>query len=112
MTGTIVAGWIIVAGMFGILVGLVLGLFLGERGRRKDLMWYTQQSQRPKDLDQPAEFEFRPDPEEEALRRAELQAMRQGIREELKRDGRSASEKDIEEEALRLVTQIDSEPAG
>ena len=110
MTGTIVAGWIIVAGMFGILVGLVLGLFLGERGRRKDLMWYTQQSQRPKDLDQPAEFEYRPDPEEEALHQAELQAVRHGIREDLKKSGRTASAKEIEEEALLLVTQLNSEP--
>lgn len=102
----------LVAIVFGGLGGVLFGLWFGERGRRKDLMWYTQQSQRPKDLDQPAEFEFRPDPEEEALRRAELQAVRHGLREELRNEGRTASAKEIEEEALLLVTQINSEPGG
>ena len=96
--------------VFGALGGVLFGLWFGERGRRKDLMWYTQQSQRPKDLDQPAEFEYRPDPEKEALRQAELQAVRHGLREELRDSGRTASQKEIEEEALLLVTQMNAEP--
>ena len=99
----------LVAIVFGGLGGVLFGLWFGERGRRKDLMWYTQQSQRPKDLDQPAEFEFRPDPEEEALHRAELQAVRHGIREELRDSGRSVSDEAIEEEALLLVTKMNTE---
>lgn len=98
-----------VVAISGFLGGVLFGLWFGERGRRKDIMWYSQLSQRPKDLEKPAEFEFRPDPEDEALRRAEILTVKQGLMDDLKREGRSVDSKEVEEEALRLVNQVHEE---
>lgn len=84
--------------------GLVLGLFLGERGRRRDVMWWAALDPAPKDLGAQAEVVPPPDPEGEALERAEILQVEAGLRAELDREGRTVDEKEIHEEALRLVT--------
>lgn len=99
----------LVSGVFGALGGFLFGLWHGERGRRLDLMWYTDQMKRPADLSKPAEIEHREDPDETARRQAEIAAVKQGLRADLMREGIDASEEDLEQEALRLVTQLNSE---
>lgn len=84
--------------------GLVLGLFLGERGRRRDVMWWAALDPAPKDLGAKAEIVPPPDPEGEALERAEILQVEAGLRRELEREGRTVDANEIHEEALRLVT--------
>ena len=92
--------------------GLVLGLFLGERGRRRDLMWWSSLEQAPKDLGSPAEIVSPPDPEAEALERAEVLQVASGLRNALELDGRTVDEEEIREEALRLVTAANASLEG
>ena len=92
--------------------GLVLGLFLGERGRRRDVMWWAALDPAPKDLGSPAEIVSPPDPEGEALERAEVLQVATGLREALLMEGRAIDEKEIQEEALRLVTAANASLEG
>lgn len=92
--------------VFGALGGVLFSMWLGERARRRDLLWYMGQQERPKDTNPKAEVVPGPDPEVSARQRAEVAVVREGLREELKRDGRTVDEEELEQEALRLVTLL------
>lgn len=107
---TIVIGVLGAVAMFA--NGLLLGLYLGERGRRRDVMWWAEVDPAPKDLGAKAEIVPPPDPEGDALQRAEIREVTAGLRERLERDGRVVDEQEIEEEAMRLVTQANTDLEG
>lgn len=103
---------IITLGILLFATGLLLGLYVGERGRRRDVMWWAALDPAPKDLGSPAEVIPPGDPEGEALERAEILDVVAGLKESLRAEGRTASDEEIEEEALRLVNQIHAEVGG
>lgn len=90
------------------LLGLVVGLWWGERGRRLDLVWLMGERARPSEEDQRAEVV----PSEEgtadvrARERAEISAVMEGLRGEM---GGKVSEEELHEEAVRMVSMMSTE---
>lgn len=86
--------------------GLLAGLYIGERGRRRDVQWYAGLDSAPHGAEARAEI----DPaggeaaaEAAARRRAEKHQIMVGLREAAKAEGKSVTEEELEEEALRIV---------
>ena len=103
---------LILGGLVGGGMGWVLGLYFGEKGRRRDVMWWADREPAPADLDKPAHVVPAADPEGAALERAEIHECKEGLRSQLEALGKAYTEKELHEEALRLVTRGNDELAG
>ncbi len=110
-----IAVGLVVVGLVG-LAALCVGLFFGERGRRLDLMWLVGERARST-----AEDDLRAEvvpssegsSEARARQRAEIAAVTEGLRAELRSRGHPINEKKLEAEALTLIAQMDTEvPEG
>lgn len=99
----------IIAGLLLFGMGLILGLYLGEKGRRKDIQWYTSLAPAPADYGTKAEIELPEDVESTARERAEIIAIEAGLRNAAQAEGHRFTEEELHEEAMRLVTQMNSE---
>ena len=109
----IIVGLVVVG--LAALAALAVGLFFGERGRRKDLMWLMGERARPAEAEMRAEVEpsMEGSSEANARRRAEISAVSDGLREELRAAGRPIDEDEIAMEALGLIAQMQTEvPEG
>lgn len=93
-------------------VGFAIGLWVGERGRRRDMQWWTGLNTSPRS-DEEREPEYVPaaSADEKALVRAEIAALEEGLRQELRRVGMNASDEEIQKEALRLSSQYHVAPS-
>ena len=100
---------IIVLSVVGFLLGFLVALYIGERGRRKDLMWIQGLHERPRGEELRAEYQEGQDPDTNARRRAEIHAIKQGLMQEAARQGISPNAEEIHQEALRLATRMDTE---
>lgn len=93
--------------------GLLLGLYLGERGRRRDVLWWVGLQNHPSRAELRAEVVASPegDADERARRRAEIESVEAGLWAVLEREGRAHefTREAIHEEAMQLVTQMDTE---
>lgn len=90
-------------------LGLVLGLWWGERGRRKDVAWWAGVRGAPRDADLLADVDRSTGlaaAEEAAQRRAELHDIMEGLREQARAEGVSASEEELEKEAMRMMGHV------
>lgn len=90
--------------------GVVVGLWMGERGRNRDLRWMASLEAAPAKDDGP-ELEHTDHPDQKALERAEIAAVEEGLRAELQREGRRVDDAEIRKEAVRIVSQYHVAPA-
>lgn len=96
---------VLLVGALGL--GFGLGLWVGERGRRRDMQWWTGLQKAPtSDEERGVEKEIVGNVENDALERAEVAAIMEGLQQELVRDGRPIpSQEELRDEALRIVSQ-------
>ena len=107
-----IVGLVVIPFVFGKALGGLLAWALTERGRRRDVMWWAQLDQSPKDLRQGATVTAPKDPEAAAVERAEILQVRGGLKRMAEAEGLTLDEKELQEEAMRLVTQANTELGG
>lgn len=95
-----------------VIAAMVFGLYLGERGRRRDIQWWVGVQSAPPGGELGAEIdEARGEAaaERRAMERAEKHDIMRGLRQEAEAMGIPVDEAAIEEEALRIIGKVRTE---
>lgn len=88
--------------------GCFLGLWLGERGRRRDLVWLVEKEERP--ISPPEAIVRRAvHPDEQLVGEVEIAALADRILLEAERDGRHVSDAEAIRDARAMLLAADSQ---
>jgi hypothetical protein len=105
----IIATLLVFMGALLFTAGLALGLYRGEKGRRRDVQYWADLDPAPPEQKVDAEVQRAPDPDETAMERAEIETVFEGLKSDMEASGRHVNDEEVRLEALRLVTQAHSE---
>lgn len=102
--------WMILAFAGWILAALALGLWWGERGRRKDLAWIQGLALPGVKADPKVETHTPETEEAEAVRWLERDTLAKNLKEELAAEGTEITDAQALDEATRILSEVEQAP--